>query len=151
MLKHAKKNVEEIDLTKNEVKLNFVHQEDPLSFPAAVLATQFDFIYSFDVFVHVDIHTLHRTLKQVGQILKPEGRMMLSVANLCSEIGFARFDKQKEFKVAGFYFMSPDIIKKIVKQNGFTIVEIKYEGCDSGEAESKEKNIYYDRDIVLLI
>lgn len=72
---------------------------------------QIDFCYSFDVMVHVDIHTLFRVLKQVRILLKPEGYFMFSVANLCSENGFDRFSKQKNFKVAGFYFMSPDIIK----------------------------------------
>ncbi len=44
-------------------------------------------------------------------LLKPGGFMMLSVANLCSDLGFDRFSKQSNFKVAGFYFMSPDIIR----------------------------------------
>ena len=70
-----------------------------------------DFCYSFDVMVHVDIHTLYRVLKQVRMLLKPGGLMMLSVANLCSESGFDRFSKQSNYKVAGFYFMSPDIIR----------------------------------------
>ena len=60
-------------------------------------------IYSFDVFVHVDIHTLFRTLEQARALLREGGLLMLSVANLCSKDGFARFKAQKDFKVAGFY------------------------------------------------
>lgn len=100
--------------------------------------------------VHCDIHTLSRTLGQVFKLLKPRGLMMLSVANLCSKLGYERFKSQKEFKVAGFYFMSPDIVHKIVEETGFQIVEEKREGMPSVE-EHPVKNMYYARDICLLI
>ena len=55
MLKHAKKNLKDLD----ELEINFVHQADADKMP---VDGKFDFVYSFDVFVHVDIHTLFRTL-----------------------------------------------------------------------------------------
>ena len=67
---------------------------------------------------------------------------MISVANLCSDLGWDRFSKQKNFKVAGFYFMSPDIVKQILTKNGFVIEEMR-----AGESD----NLYYKRDICLLI
>lgn len=75
-------------------KITFVHQTG--EFLPNELKEQLgliDFAYSFDVFVHVDIHTLSRTLMQVHKLLKSGGMMMLSVANLCSETGYERFSK----------------------------------------------------------
>ena len=68
---------------------------------------------------------------------------MLSVANLCSKMGFDRFKQQNQFKVAGFYFMSVDIICKLAKEAGFEVKEVR--------SESGSKNLYYERDICLLI
>lgn len=93
--------------------------------------------------VHVDIHTLFRVLKQVRTLLKPGGMMMLSVANLCSDLGFDRFQKQSSFKVAGFYFMSPDIIRQLVLKANFNLVELK--------SDIESSNLYYKRDLCLLI
>ena len=70
---------------------------------------------------------------------------MLSVANLCSEMGYERFSKQKQFKVAGFYFMSPDQITMLVKKAGFCVKIMKH------EAEGEGENMYYKRDICVLI
>ena len=53
----------------------------------------FDFIYSFDVFVHVDIHTLFQTLLNVKKMMKKDTLIFISVANLCSDKGFDRFKK----------------------------------------------------------
>ena len=87
MIKHAKKNLEEW-----KDKTTFILQSGE-NLPISLKETQFDFCYCFDVFVHSDIHTVFRILKQVRQILKPGGHMMLSVANLCSDLGFERFAK----------------------------------------------------------
>lgn len=68
---------------------------------------------------------------------------MFSVANLCSENGFDRFSKQKNFKVAGFYFMSPDIIKQLVNKAGLKLVEIR--------SDENSQNLYYRRDLCVLV
>ncbi len=48
--------------------------------------------------------------------------MMFTVANLCSDLGFERFSKQDNFKVAGFYFMSVDIITQLVNKANFKLI-----------------------------
>ena len=63
----------------------------------------YDFIYSFDVFVHVDLHTFYQTLMNLKPLMTGETHLFMSVANLCSDLGFSRFSKQRSFKVAGFY------------------------------------------------
>ena len=87
MLKHARKNLQELE----HLGITFVHQAEGTTIPDTVGHEKFDIVYSFDVFVHVDIHTLFRTLSEVRSLLKEGGVFMLSVANLCSEEGFARF------------------------------------------------------------
>lgn len=73
-------------------------------FPQSVVSqAPFPLIYSFDVFVHVDLHTFYHTLLNLKKLMNEKSRFIVSVANLCSELGFERFSKQKEFKVAGFY------------------------------------------------
>lgn len=73
-------------------------------FPTALInQSPFDFIYSFDVFVHVDIHTFYHTLMNLKKLMTKDTLVFMSVANLCSELGWQRFSKQKQFKVAGFY------------------------------------------------
>jgi len=79
---------------------------------------------------------------------------MLSVANLCSEDGWKRFAAQREFKVSGFYFMSPDILKKIATEANFDIVQ---SNCDSILCSSvtgrkySASNIYYRRDLLVVL
>ena len=77
------------------------------------------------------------------QVLKDQGLMMLTVANLCSEAGFDRFKKQSVYKPAGFYFMSPDIITQLVTRAGFSVVQMRH--SEPGD------NLYFSRDICILI
>lgn len=99
MIKKAKSNLSDFPLITYH--LSTVSPD----FPAEVkLAAPFDFIYSFDVFVHVDLHTFYQTLLFLHPLLKPDGstHLFFSLANLCSDLGFDRFKKQKTHKVAGF-------------------------------------------------
>jgi|LauGreDrversion4_2_1035121.scaffolds.fasta_scaffold585463_1 SAM-dependent methyltransferase len=82
MLKHAKANLKDY-----QEKIEFHHQSGE-HLPIALKSLQVDFCYSFDVLVHCDIHTVARLLQQVRQVVKPNGMMMLSVANLCSDLGY---------------------------------------------------------------
>ena len=83
--------------------MHYHHSTESPALPPKVQALKFDFVYSFDVFVHCDIHTFYQTLTNVRPVLKPGACFFVTVANLCSQMGFERFKKQKTFKVAGFY------------------------------------------------
>lgn len=83
--------------------IRYHHSTESPAMPPKVQALKFDFVYSFDVFVHCDIHTFYQTLLCVKAVLKPRACFFVTVANLCSQMGFDRFKKQKNFKVAGFY------------------------------------------------
>ena len=41
---------------------------------AADLESTFDFLYAFDVFVHLDRHLMHAYLKEMWRVIKPDGK-----------------------------------------------------------------------------
>ena len=103
----------------------------------------FDFVYSFDVFVHVDLHTMWKYFRYIRCMLKPDtGRAFVSTANLTSPGGWARFEKQKKFTVGGFYFVTPDIVRTLVRKSGLEIVK---------ESVPSSGNIYYNRDYLIVL
>jgi hypothetical protein len=95
--------------------------------------------------------------------MKKDALAFFSVANLCSELGFDRFKKQKSFKVAGFYckfliqlsyrilVMSPDIVKTLVRKAGFEFVKTSCPQIDPSIQHEEGKNLYYDRDILMIL
>jgi len=123
----------------------------------------FDFIYAFDVFVHVDAHTLYGYLKEIKQTLVPHGRALLHVANLTAPLGFKRFSEQKTCTAGGFFFMSPEIVAVLVRESGFRIVkdsqplycpEVTCDRklpCAEHHSASPEGRMYYDRDYLFVI
>eukprot|EP00933_Yihiella_yeosuensis_P050999 TRINITY_DN48823_c0_g1_i1.p1 TRINITY_DN48823_c0_g1~~TRINITY_DN48823_c0_g1_i1.p1 ORF type:complete len:343 (+),score=52.49 TRINITY_DN48823_c0_g1_i1:29-1030(+) len=102
----------------------------------------FDVIYSFDVFVHMDIHQMRHTLSCIKSMLRPEGLCFLSFANLLAPAGWRRFSRQKQFTVGGFYFVSPDIVRCLLIRSGFEIVRV---------SEPSSENTYLNRDLLVLV
>lgn len=98
MIKRAKENLKDFE------NINYYHSTQSPEMPKPVKDNgSYDFIYSFDVFVHVDIHTFFHTLMNLRPLMTKDTLFFVSVANLCSTLGFDRFKKQRAFKVAGFY------------------------------------------------
>lgn len=104
----------------------------------------FDFIYCFDALVHCDIHCYIRYLREVRRCLKPSGTALLSFANLTTQLGFERFDKQSRYTVGGFYFTSPEIVKFLVSKAGLKIIK-------EGPPENTTQNVYYNRDYLIVV
>eukprot|EP00949_MAST-11_sp_MAST-11-sp1_P001209 g1209.t1 len=109
----------------------------------------YDFIYCFDVMVHMDIHTIWRYLTGIHNLLRSGGMAFVSAANLLSRRGWARFSRQKKYSVGGFYFISPDIFRFLVDKANFEIV--KDSVADTARKEGTEGNVYFDRDMLLLL
>ncbi|OLP87612.1 putative alpha-1,2-galactosyltransferase [Symbiodinium microadriaticum] len=86
--------------------------------------TSFDFVYSFDVFVHMDLHQMRQTLHCIRAILRPGGFCFISFANLLAPDGWQRFAKQQKYSVGGFYFVSPDIVRCLLTHAGFSLVRM---------------------------
>eukprot|EP00743_Colponemidia_sp_Colp-15_P009231 GILK01010079.1.p1 GENE.GILK01010079.1~~GILK01010079.1.p1 ORF type:complete len:284 (-),score=41.78 GILK01010079.1:85-936(-) len=102
----------------------------------------FDFVYSFDVFVHIDLHTIWQYFNTVFDLLKPGGRFFVSFADVTSPLGWQRFAKQSKYSVGGFYFLSPEIVRKLAQESHFIIEK---------ESVHSESNLYYNRDFLVVL
>ena len=104
----------------------------------------FDFVLAFDVFVHMDLHTMFKYFKQIRGLLKLNGRAFFSTADVTSELGWERFSKQRKFSVGGFYFVCREMVSKLVQEAGLTVVLSLDKGGESN-------NTYYRRDFLLVV
>jgi SAM-dependent methyltransferase len=118
----------------------FHHLQAPTFAPE--LAGRFDFLYSFDVFVHLDLHVQWRYLQEVHRALKPGGKAFLHTANLTTEAGWKRFVEQDRYRVEGFYFMTPQAVRTLVERAGLRVLE---------ERGGEPGNFYYERDYLVLV
>ena len=128
MLKVAESN---IGGPTQDLEIEFVHNPLSPDLPQQLKDTQFDFIYCFDVLVHCDLHTVYKTLANLHPLLKDGSKLFISLADVTSDLGFQRFKNQKQFKVSGFCFMSPDMALKIVDEAGYKIVKSNLKGHES--------------------
>jgi len=106
------------------------------------LSGRFDFVYSFDVFVHLDLHVQWRYLQEIRRCLKPGGRAFLHTANLTAEAGWQRFAEQERYRVEGFYFTTPQAVRTLIDRAGLRLVEERSGGLG---------NFYYERDYFVLV
>lgn len=106
------------------------------------LVGQVDFIYSFDVFVHLDLHTLYRYLVDMARVIKPDGRILIHTSNLSATEGWNRFSSQSAYSVAGHYFICPELLHILVEHAGLRLVK---------ESQERADNFYYARDYVCLL
>lgn len=98
-------------------------------------------MYAFDVFVHVDLHVQWRYFEQFAKLLKPGGRGFVSTANLLTTKGFERFSGQKEFHPIGFYFVTPDLVKRLIARAGLRVIS---------EGRELETNVFLARDYLVV-
>jgi SAM-dependent methyltransferase len=87
------------------------------------LRGRLDFAYSFDVFVHLDLHTQWQYIDALARGLKPGGRAFLHTANLTTDNGWARFAAQPHFTVGGYYFVTPEVVRTMLHRAGLEVVE----------------------------
>jgi ubiquinone/menaquinone biosynthesis C-methylase UbiE len=108
----------------------------------SLLESTFDFIYSFDVFVHLDLHVQWSYLREFARVLKPGGLAFVHTSNLRSEPGWARFSAQEAYRVEGFYFVTPEMVRELARRAGFEVEK---------EIAGTEGNFYYERDYLVLL
>ena len=106
------------------------------------LESSFDMIYSFDVFVHLDLHNIWAYFKEIKKALKDDGKVFLHTSNLTTQAGWNRFKVQDRYWPGGFYFITPEIIETLAKRAGFKI--IKHSTLD-------ETNFYKNRDYLFVM
>jgi len=109
---------------------------------ASIPDFQYDAIYSFDVFVHVDIHTMWKYLQEAQKKLVTNGYFVLHTSNLLTQKGFEQFASQKKYGVKGHYFVTPEIMRRLADKAGFAIVK---------ESQENPNNFYLARDYVVVL
>jgi len=153
MLSKAKSAMKNIGLEESEdgtkslvkkdlLKVHFILLEKSELPPR--LEGKFDFIYSFDVFPHLDIHTQYQYLCSIKKSLKIGGHAFISVADLTTPFGWSRFERQSKYTVGGFYFICPEIVRKMVSQVGLQILK-------ESSPSVNETNLYYNRDFLFVV
>lgn len=121
--------------------VSYIHVPDA-TLPADVLAAEPDFIFAFDVFVHLDLHTTWRYVKQIGDALRLGGHAFLHTTNLLTEPGWRRFAAQARHTLEGHYFVSPEIVRILLSRAGLRIVH---------EATEDASNFYKARDYLVVV
>ena len=89
----------------------------------AELTGRLDFVYSFDVFVHLDLHTQWKYIQEIARVLKPGGRAFLHTANLTAPAGWERFASQDHYTLDGHYFVTPEVVRTLVSHTPLRIIE----------------------------
>ena len=109
--------------------------------PAEATAS-FDFVYSFDVFVHLDVHTMWKYFREFHRVLKPSGHVFVHTTNLRAPGGWDRFSRQERFSVEGHYFVTPDVVALLAERAGLTTVKTSSVDPD---------NFYFNRDHLVVM
>ena len=98
-----------------------------------VAGEAFDFVFSFDVFVHLDTEDIFCYLSEIKRMLKPHGVAAIHFANLLSPVGWDKFVKEaprnraEKKQIGRFNFVTPQIIEKFLHELTFAIVAIETE------------------------
>ncbi|MEW5820586.1 MAG: class I SAM-dependent methyltransferase [Cyanobacteriota bacterium] len=124
----------------NYTNVNYVLIKEPESLTK--LDVKFDFIFSFDVFVHLDLHMIWRYLKVIDKILKDDGVAFLHTTNLKAPDGWERFSKQKEYNPATHYFITPEMIDTLIKHTELEIIK---------SSNFDKNNLYLNRDYLFVL
>jgi SAM-dependent methyltransferase len=105
-------------------------------------AESFDFVYSFDVFVHLDVHTMWKYFREFRRALKTGGHAFVHTTNLRAPGGWERFSGQERFSVEGHYFVTPDVVAVLAERAGLTVVKTSSVDPD---------NFYFNRDHLVVM
>jgi SAM-dependent methyltransferase len=103
---------------------------------------KFDFIYSFDVFVHLDLHTMWKYFREIQRVLKRGGTAFLHTSNLMAPGGWKNFAAQDAFRILEHYFISPEIISILAQQSGLKIIKT---------STPDPTNFYLNRDYLFIL
>ena len=116
-----------------------LHVEDAV-FPDVL--KDLDFIYSFDVFVHLDLHTQWKYIRQAAEALRPGGAAFFHTTNLRTHEGWKRFSSQERATLDGHYFVMPETVRLLAAKAGFRVEKESTEDPD---------NFYTARDYLVLL
>jgi len=103
---------------------------------------KFDFVYSFDVFVHLDLHTMWKYFGEFGRILKQGGKAFIHTTNLNAPGGFERFSGQEAYSAVDHYFVSPEIVDILAQHSDLRIIK---------SSTIDPTNFYLNRDYLVVL
>lgn len=95
--------------------------------------SSFDYVFSFDVFVHIDMEDAYSYVQEIHRVLKDAGRGLLHFANLSSSDGWKKFVAEVPINRGGgknfdrFRFLTWEIVEKFLKSLDFNILKHKKE------------------------
>lgn len=96
-----------------------------------------DAVYSIDAMVHVDLQYLIAYLVTAACCIKPGGRLVMTLSNVCSDGGFDKLIRDTKtifsrmnLHTAKFEWMSPDQVRSILPRLGFEIDMLDTSGRD---------------------
>ncbi|MEH1818463.1 MAG: class I SAM-dependent methyltransferase [Nostoc sp.] len=107
----------------------------------AGLGEKFDFIYSFDVFVHLDLPTIWKYLNSIYKILNKGGRAFIHTSSITTPNGWTRFCSKADSEQL-YYTTSPEAIKWLIEKAQMTVIK---------ESMPDGNNFYLERDYLVVI
>lgn len=108
----------------------------------ALFREAFDFIYSFDVFVHLDLLTIWRYFREISLSLKPGGRAFLHTTNLAADGGWQNFCAPRANDPTDHQFLSPEIIDIFAQRSGLHLIK---------RSTIDPSNFYLSRDYLFIL
>ena len=106
------------------------------------LAGRLDFIYSFDVFLHLDLHTMWKYIQEMSLALRPGGKALVHTTNLAAPAGWEMFAEQDHYSVEDGYFVSPEIVTTLVSHTDLRTIK---------ESSPDPGNLYLNRDYLVVL
>lgn len=106
------------------------------------LAGRLDFIYAFDVFMHLDLHTMWKYVQEMSLALRPGGRALVHAPNLAAPAGWEMFAEQDSYSVEDGWFVSPEIVRALVAHTD--LIPLK-------ESHPDPSNLYFNRDYLVVL
>lgn len=106
----------------------------------------FHTLYLFDVLVHCTPHTIYAYLLTLHCLLLPSAssRLLVHYADMCTPLGWERFERQREERAGGFCFVGREQMRRMCEKAGWELVD---ESECAGEVDWQEKgNVYEQRD-----
>jgi SAM-dependent methyltransferase len=104
----------------DHANVKYVLLEEPRLTPDC--AETFDFVYTFDVFVHLDLHMMWKYFREIARTLKGGGKALIHTAALTTPAGWQRFESQTEFRPEGFYFVCPQIVQVLAEHANLKVL-----------------------------
>ncbi|MBD2212503.1 methyltransferase domain-containing protein [Calothrix sp. FACHB-156] len=102
---------------------------------------KFDFVYSFDVFVHLDLQSIWKYLNSIYQVLNVGGKAFIHTTNITTLKGWERFAAEANGEIL-YYPTSPEAIKLLINKAQMQVLK---------ESIPDGKNFYLERDYLVVM